>query len=127
MARFFVRSFPQNGFDGVYTPHRFWHKDGTFIETVDQDDDPHENTTKPDGSVTAFAPKTTEDGAVLVGRSTLKLLQEDNRFAVGLEGAAVHKLESLASENDALKARIAELEAAAAGGGKKKNAAAASS
>lgn len=87
MARILIKSFPSPGFDGIFRARRKWPASGVTVETISGEVD-----------IEADA-----DGPLRVGERTMQALKEDGRFSV-------FPTESI-EDIEALKARVAELEA----------------
>lgn len=96
MARIVIKVTAAPGFHGVFRAGRFWPSSGTTVETLTSEDDG----------------PALEDGTLQIGKKTQAAIEADGRFSFGIAGT-IEEIEALRSENEQLKARVAELEAAA--------------
>ncbi len=103
MARILIKSFPATGFDGVFRGGRKWPASGTLVETIPGKEDV----------------ESVDDQPLKIGTVTLAALKGDGRISF-VPPENIEDIDALKAENETLKARVAELEAAAANKGGKK-------
>lgn len=94
MARINIKCHAAPGFDGVWAAKRKWPAAGIDVETIDGDAD--------------VEPASVKD-VLQICPATLRELEETGRFSFGIAGT-LEEVETVRTENAALKARVAELE-----------------
>lgn len=107
-TRVTIRSTAAAGFGGRYRGGRFWPVAGVDADLLDAEEDAPDIS---DGGKTIFQ----------IGRKTLAALRADGNFSFDNTAAvsdSIARVAELEAENAALKARVAELEAAASNKGK---------